>query len=164
MKLYIKQKVFSWKDKFTVKDENGNDKYFVEGEIFTLGKKLHIYDVTGNEVAFIHQKVLSFLPRFFVDVNGAEVAEIIKEFTFFKPKYRIGGLNWEINGSFLAHDYEITKHNSPIVTINKAWISWGDSYELDIRDNNDEIMALSVVLAIDCVTAQDDAAATVFNG
>ena len=41
MKLYIKQKVFSWGDKFTVKDVNGEDRYFVEGEIFSWGKKLH---------------------------------------------------------------------------------------------------------------------------
>lgn len=32
MKLYIKQKVFSLTSKFTVKDEAGNDRYFVEGE------------------------------------------------------------------------------------------------------------------------------------
>ena len=41
MKLYIKQKVFSWGDKFTVKDEFGNDKYIVEGEIFTWGVVLN---------------------------------------------------------------------------------------------------------------------------
>jgi len=28
MKLYIKQKVFTWGDKFTVKDINGNDRYY----------------------------------------------------------------------------------------------------------------------------------------
>lgn len=39
MKLYIKQKVFSIGAKFSVKDEAGNDKYFVEGEILTLGRK-----------------------------------------------------------------------------------------------------------------------------
>lgn len=38
MKLYIKEKVFTWGDKFTVKDEFGKDKYIVEGEILTLGK------------------------------------------------------------------------------------------------------------------------------
>ena len=43
MKLYIKEKVFSWGDKFTVKDASGRDKYVVEGEVFTWGKKLHIY-------------------------------------------------------------------------------------------------------------------------
>ena len=49
MKLYIKQKVFSITDKFTVKDETEQDKYFVEGEFFTLGKKLHIKDMNGTE-------------------------------------------------------------------------------------------------------------------
>ena len=44
-KLYIKEHVFTLGDKFTVKDEYGNDKYFVEVEIFTLGKKLHIYEL-----------------------------------------------------------------------------------------------------------------------
>ena len=38
MKLYIKQKVFSWGDKFTVKDEAGRDRYYVEGEVFTFGR------------------------------------------------------------------------------------------------------------------------------
>ena len=38
-KLYIKEKIFTLADTFTVKDEYGNDKYFVESEIFTLGKK-----------------------------------------------------------------------------------------------------------------------------
>lgn len=35
MKLYIKQKVFSWSDLFTVKDSYGADRYYVEGELFS---------------------------------------------------------------------------------------------------------------------------------
>lgn len=151
MKLYIKQKVFSWKDKFYVKDEQGNDRYYIEGELFSLGKKLHIYDMNNNELAFIHQKVLSFLPRFFVFVGGTQTAEIVKEFTFFRNKYRIDGLGWEVDGDFMDHDYEITHGGRPIVTINKEWFTWGDSYVLDIADNVDPVNALSVVLAIDCV-------------
>ena len=38
MSLYLKQRVFSWGDKFSVYDENGAVKYTVEGEIFTFGK------------------------------------------------------------------------------------------------------------------------------
>ena len=151
MKLYIKQKVFSWKDTFYVKDEQGNDRYYVEGELFSLGKKLHIYDMNSNEIAFIHQKVLSFLPRFFVFIGGIQVAEIVKEFTFFRNKYRIEGLGWEVDGDFMDHDYEITHMGRPIVSISKEWFTWGDSYMLDIADGTDPISALSVVLAIDCV-------------
>jgi hypothetical protein len=31
-------------------------------------------------------------------------------------------------------------------------MTWGDSYELDILNPEDEIVALAVVLTIDCVT------------
>ena len=152
MKLYIKQKVFSWKDKFTVKNEYGEDKYTVEGEIFSLGKKLHVCDMQGREVAFIQQKVMSFLPRYFVYVGNDQVAEIVKKFSFFKPKYDVIGLNWEVTGNFMAHDYEVTQNGSPVVEIHKEWMTWGDSYELNIAPSADEIVALATVLAIDCAT------------
>ena len=158
MKLYIKEKVFSWGDKFTVKDEFGNDKYVVEGEVLTWGKKLHVYDMAGREVALIKQEIWSFLPQYYVFCGGEQVAQIKKEFTFLFPKYTIDGLEWEIDGSFLAHEYEITRSGRRIVTISKEWMTWGDSYELDILDPRDEIVALAVVLTIDCVTESQSSA------
>ena len=151
MKLYIKQKVFSIGAKFSVKDENGNDKYFVEGEILTRGRKLHIYDTYYNEVAFVRQKLLTFMPKFTVEVGGEEVAEIVKQLTLFKPKYYVDGLGWDVDGDLFSHDYVINSGNEEIVSIKKAWMSWGDTYELDISDDTDEITALAVVLAIDTV-------------
>ncbi len=151
MKLYMKQKVFSWTDKFAVKGENGEDKYFVEGEFFSWGKKLHVYDAVGREVAFIKQEVFSFMPRFYVFINGIQVAEIVKEFTFFLPKYRITNLGWTIDGKFWEHDFSITQNGQPIVQIYKEWLTWGDSYVLDIANPSDSELALAVVLAIDCV-------------
>ena len=163
MRLYIKEKVFSWGDKFTVKDASGADKYIVEGEVFSWGKKLHVYDMMGREVAFIKQEVWSWMPTYYVFCNGLQVAEIKKEFTFFFPKYSIEGLGWEIDGRFMAHDYEITKAGCTIVTISKEWMTWGDSYELDITDPADELVALAVVLTIDCVMEAQAAAASSAN-
>ena len=151
MKLYIKEKVFSWSDRFTVKDEQGRDKYYVEGELFTLGKKLHLNNVHGEEVAFIQQKLWTWMPRFTVSVRGREIAEIRKEFTLFIQRYVIDGLGWEVEGSVWDHEYEIRKNGRRIVTISKEWFTWGDSYCLDIADPADEILALAVVLTIDCV-------------
>ena len=159
MKLYMKQKVFSWKDRFTIKEETGADRYFIEGEFFAIGKKLHVFDMNHNEVAFVQQKVLTFLPRFFVYRNGQQVAEIVKRFTFFRPRYEIAGLGWEVNGSFWEHDYTITKNGREIVSIHKVWMSWGDSYELNIVNGEDEVLTLAVVLAIDAVMDDNSAAA-----
>ena len=163
MKLYIKEKVFSWGEKFTVKDELGNDKYIVEGEVFTWGEKLHVYDTAGNEVAFIKQEVLSFLPRYYVFCGGEQVAEIKKEFSFFLPRYSVEGLGWEIEGRFMVHEYEITQNGRSIVSISKEWMTWGDSYELDITNAADEIVALAVVLTIDCVTESNSGAGVTFS-
>lgn len=156
MDLYIKQRVFSWGDKFTVKDVHGQDRYFVEGEIFSWGKKLHIYDMAHREVAFIKQEVWSWMPKYLVFCGGRQIAEIKKEFTFFIPKYSIEGLNWEIEGDFFAHEYTITKAGKAIVTISKAWMTWGDSYQLCIADPANEILALAVVLTIDCVLSSQN--------
>ena len=151
MKLYIKQKVFSFGDKFSVLDEHGNEKYFVLGEVFTFGNKLHVYDQQGHEVVFIKQELLTWLPRYHVFVGGRDVAQICQEFSFFTPKYRVDGLGWDVTGHFLEHDYEITQNGRPVVTIEKEWMTWGDSYALNIADLADELYALAVAITIDCV-------------
>ena len=157
MKLYIKQKVFSWADRFCVRDETGADRYYVEGEIFTWGKKLHVYDMQDREVVFIQQKVFSFRPSYYIHVDGVQAAEIVKRFTFMRPIYYVEGPNWEVEGRFLYHEYEITKGGASLATIHKEWMAWGDSYEIDIADTEDERLALAVVLAIDCAIDSDEA-------
>ena len=151
MKLYIKQKVFSWGDKFTVKDAYGTDRYIVEGEVFSFGKKLHVYDTHHVERAYIKQELLTWMPRYSVYTNGTQVAQVKREFTFFRPQYTIEGPGWKVDGDFFAHDYQITHAGRVIATICKEWMTWGDSYELDISDGVNEITALAVVLAIDAV-------------
>ena len=160
--LYMRQKVFSWKDNFTVRGEDGSDCYRVEGEFLSWGKKLHVYDMTDNEVAFIRQKVMSWRPRFYVFVNGIQVAEVVREFAL-RPRYTIHGLGWEVRGDFWEHDYEILSQGRSVVRVHKAWMTWGDSYQIDILDNRDEINALAVTLAIDAVIAQEAAATNSAN-
>ena len=45
----------------------------------------------------------------------------------------------------------IRKNGRTIVRITKEWFTWGDSYVLDILDPADELVALAVVLTVDCV-------------
>ena len=99
----------------------------------------------------IKQELLSFMPRFSVFCGDCCVGQIRKKFTFFFPQYVVEGLDWEIEGSFMAHDYFINRMGKRIASIQKRWMTWGDNYEIDIANPADEIVALAVVLAIDCV-------------
>ncbi|MDR1794179.1 MAG: LURP-one-related family protein [Erysipelotrichaceae bacterium] len=155
MKLYMKQKVFSWRDKFSIFDEQGAERWAAKGEILTIGRKLHIYDLLGNEAAFIHQKVLTFLPRYFIDIKD-KTYTMVKELTLLKPRFRIEGTNWKASGDFLAHEYRIDDDVECIMSISKRWISFGDSYELNIEKDQNELLALCVALTIDCMNADAD--------
>ena len=118
MKLYFKQRVFSFKQRTDIFDEFGNVIFVAEGEIFSLGRRMHIYDMNRCQ------------------------------------NYRVEGLGWHIDGDIFAHDYRITCGGKYIASIHKHWMTWGDSFEIDIAYEQDTVMALGVIIAIDCVIDQ----------
>jgi uncharacterized protein YxjI len=157
----MKQKVFSWRDKFSIFDESGAERYYAEGEIFSWGRKLHLCDTSGRECAYIKQKLLTFLQRYIIEMGGDSFT-VVKEFTFFKPSFHVEGTNWRLDGDFFEHEYAITDGGEVIMRLSKHWFTWGDSYELDIPDSRNEVLALAVALTIDCMRAdaQQSAAAS----
>ncbi|MFC7687781.1 LURP-one-related/scramblase family protein [Ureibacillus sp. GCM10028918] len=156
--LYIKQKVFSLSGKFTVKDQQENDVYYVEGSFMQIPKTFSIMNTTRDEVALITKKVFSFLPIFFVEVNGKEAITIKKEFSFFKPRYTIDAAGIEVQGNWWDMDFQILQHGEIVGTVSKKWFTWGDSYEVQILDDAMEAVIIALVVAIDCVKADQAAA------
>jgi uncharacterized protein YxjI len=154
MKLYIKQKLFSFKDRFNIKDENEVDVLQVEGKIFSFGKQLSIQTMSLEQVAYVKQKVLNFLPTFELTVND-EVHVLKKQFTFFKPAYALPSLNIRVEGDFLAHQYSILRDELVIANISKAFFSFADSYEVDILEDKDMNIVISIVIAIDAVLSME---------
>lgn len=159
-RLYIKQRVFSLSGKFTVKDEEGKDVYFIEGSFLQIPKTFSIMDSARAEVALITKKVFSFLPKFFVEVNGREVLTIKKEFTFFKSRYSIEAAGIEINGNVWDMNFQVRQHGEVIGTVSKEWFTWGDSYKVLVMDEKLEAILVAIVVAIDCAKADQAAAAS----
>ena len=110
-------------------------------------------DLLENIIRVLEATALVFYKK----INGEEIAEVVREFTFFRPKYRIDGLGWRVEGDVFDHDYWLTDANGDIITtVRKAWFTWGDTYEIDIADSVDPVIALSVVLIIDAVLANQN--------
>ena len=61
-KLYMKQKVFSWNEKFAVKNEMDEDVYFIEGSLFKVPKTFTINDRNQTEIAqVINVKIIMYI-------------------------------------------------------------------------------------------------------
>jgi len=158
--LYIKQKVFSLSGKFTVKDQQEKDVYFVEGSFMQIPKTFSIMNTARDEVALITKKVFSFLPTFFVEVNGREVLTIKKEFSFFKPRYTIDASGIEVQGNWWEMDFDLLQNGEVVGRVSKEWFTWGDSYQVQVLDEAMETIVIALVVAIDCVKADQAAAAS----
>ena len=106
MKLLFKQKMFSWLDSYDIYNEQGEVVFTVKGQL-DWGHCLKIYDSSGQYAGMVREKVLTFLPRFDLYTGEDFMGSVQKEFTFFRPKYNIDFMGWQIEGNAMEWNYEI---------------------------------------------------------
>ena len=149
MKLLFKQRMFSWFDSYDVYNEDGDVLYTVRGDI-AWGHLLRIYDGRGVEIGVVKERVLSWLPRFEMYLDGRYVGSIRKEFTFFRPRFLIDCNGWQVEGDWFEWDYHILDdRGQSIAYVNKQLFNWTDTYVIDVRNPNHATCILMLVLAID---------------
>lgn len=151
MKYIIKEKIFSFSNKFKIKSTDGIGRYEVVGKFFSMGDKLRIYDNHGREVSYIEQKLLKFLPEYNIYQDNDKVATIKKELTVIRPKFNIKSKygNFSIDGDIMHHDFTIQKNRKPVAWISKKWISLSDTYTVEIVDDINHAFILSIVIVLD---------------
>lgn len=155
MQLTLKQKFFSLKEHFFITDETGQEQYEVIGALLSLGHRLTIQDMEGSQVGQVRQKLLSLTAKYFLQMGDQEEVELKRHVTLFKDHYTLSlpQGNWEIRGDFINHEYSMTQGERTVASVTRKLFSWGDTYLLDIPDPKDAMLALGVMLAIDCVLA-----------
>jgi len=161
MQYMMKQKLLSWGDDFYIKDKDGNDIYFVDGKAFTIGDQLSFQDLAGNELAFIKQRVLSWGKTYEIFRDGNVVATVRKEpLAFFKHRFtvEVPGIddNFDAEGNLTDHEYQITRGDNVVASVSKQWFAWADTYGIDIRSSEDQVLLLAVAVVIDEACHPDD--------
>lgn len=64
-----------------------------------------------------------------------------------------------MNGNWWDMNFEVYQDRTRIGSVRQKWFSWGDSYEIEVLDEAMEIILVAIVVAIDCVKADERAAA-----
>ena len=160
MRYVMKQKLFAWGDDFTIRNEAGQDIYFVDGKAFSFGDQLSFRDMQGNEVAFIKQKLFNFAKTYEIH-RGGQIAAVVKRqlFTLIHHRFTVdvpGPDDLEAKGSFTDHEYTFTRGSRTVATVSKRWFSWTDTYGVDVADGEDDILILASSVVIDMACHPDD--------
>jgi uncharacterized protein YxjI len=160
MRYMMKQKLFSWGDDFTIRNEAGEDVFFVDGKAFSFGDKLSFQDMQKNELAFIRQKLLAWGPTYEITRDGALAAVVKKHlFTLFRCKFTVdvpGPDDLEAEGSFLDMEYTFTRSGQSVAEVSKRWFSFTDTYGVDIQEGEDDVLILASTVVIDMACHGDN--------
>ncbi|OAA31514.1 hypothetical protein AT15_05425 [Kosmotoga arenicorallina S304] len=150
MRFQIREKVFSIGDKFTIKDQFGEDRYFVRGKVFSLGNKLYLEDMQGNELIYIEQKLLRLLPEYILYKNNKPIAKVKRKISFLRPKFEIEGElgNFAISGNYMAHEFSILREGTTMAKVSKKWFAFSDIYGLEVYydELTEFLIALTIVI------------------
>lgn len=166
MKYYIKQKVFSLRDKFAIKDYSQNDVFQVQGKFMSISNKLELLNMDGSQVLNSKKQLFRFLPLYNVYSNHDEHLATIKKKFSFKPKFEVtvGNEEYEVEGSIFAHSFFIKHNDREVASISKKVFSFGDSYEIDITEETQKELFLFIVIIIDQVIHEGQKNKIHFNG
>ena len=160
MRFVLKHKLLSFGDDFYVRDESGNNVYFVDGKAFSFGDQLSFQDLEGNELAYIKQRVFSWGKTYEITRGGELVAVVKKElFAFFHHRFTVdvpGPDDLEAEGNFTDHEYVFQRAGRVVATVSKRWFALGDTYGIEIADGEDPVLILACAVVVDQACHPDD--------
>jgi uncharacterized protein YxjI len=160
MRYLLKQKLFSFGDDFTIKDDAGNAVFQVDGRAFTLlREKLAFEDLQGKELAFIRERLIALTPSYEILRDGQCVAVVKKDFiNLFRCGFTVdvpGPDDLEAQGSLLDHEYTFTRGSRTVATVSKRWFSFTDTYGVEVEAGEDPVLILASTVIIDMICHAD---------
>jgi uncharacterized protein YxjI len=159
MRYLMKQKLLSWGDDFRIRNDAGEEVFFVDGRAFSLGDKLSFQDMAGRELACIRQRLLSWGPSYEISREG-KLAAVVKKhlFTLFRCRFTVdvpGPDDLEAQGSFMDMEYAFERGGRTAATVSKRWFSFADTYGVDVAEGEDDVLILASAVVIDLVCHGD---------
>ena len=157
MKYIIKNKIFSLGAASTVKDEAGNDLFFVKGTFFSFTRKKIIQDLQGKDLFIVRNKFLFFLlPKIFICTPDNQPIMMLKKrdaFSFrasfdLEPMNGYQG-NFRIDGDFIARNYDIYESGQAVAHVRKNFNLIKDSFWLETERADLAPLLIAFVIGVD---------------
>lgn len=144
-------------ERFAIKDQMGNVDYHVEGTFMNFPKTFTVYDAGGRTVSTITKAMLSFLPRFEVEMATGQRFTLRKKLTAFRDRYEFDNLPLVVEGNIWDVNFTLKSPAGQVVaTINKEIFRLTSTYQLVIYEEDFADLVVSLAVAIDYVESLEN--------
>ena len=155
MKLFIKNKLFSFGGGSFVTNEAGENVYRIKGKIFSPTRKKIVKDMQGETLYKVRNKWFNFFfnKAYIYDAEGEKIAKLTND--------GITGLKLVDNpdditiSRGLKLKREIYKNGECVGYVTRNITFVRDSFTLEINDNEDIAFFVALVIAIDNIKDKD---------
>lgn len=159
MRFAMKQKMLAFGDDYIVKNDEGDDVYYIDGKVFTIRDSLDIQDMEGNVVATIRKRLLALRRTYDIEASGRVITVYKHMLTFFRCAYTVdvpGPDDLQAQGSFLEYEYTFTNAaGDQVAEVSKRWLTIRDTYTIDVADGVDPVMIIASAVVIDQCCHED---------
>ena len=145
--LLLDPKILSWGDTYYIYDELGNIEYRVLGVIFSISHMEILFEKKiGREKGMIKRKFFRLFKTYEIQIGRKPQGTVKKRYFFLRPRYILDFRGWSIEGDIDRFNYSIYDDSRCVASIADNPSKQG--YILDIKDEQDEVPAIMVVIAM----------------
>lgn len=148
---YIRQDLLSSNSRTIIKNQKGEPIYLMVGRWGMRGDVLSLYQMNGDIVASIKQANFAFKlgSRFDLYHEFEKVGTLQRILSFNRDFYYVHRLGWVVTGDIANQQYAIYYLNRRIMTMEKATLTTGDFYSLEIPDEEDAPLCICIAAVLD---------------
>lgn len=150
MKVIIKNKFFSLGGSSSVKNEKGEDVFFVKGRVLSPTHMKWVCNTEKQKLFKVRNKWFNFFhEKAYVYEGKTKIAKVKHPF-FSGKKFIVQGYKDEIliDGNFFGPLSTITRNGKVVGTINREFAIVNDTFALEAEEDDMPLM-ISLVIAID---------------
>ena len=153
----LREDLISIGDDFWIENENGQRVFRVDGKVLRISKTYAFLDMAGNTLCRIKERLLTIKDTMEIeDAEGQEMAVIRKALISpLRDRWNVkvrNGPDLDVQGNILDHEYTISQGRQRIAEVSKKWFRLTDTYGVEIADNQNDILILATVVAMDAMT------------
>jgi len=144
------EKLVSIGDDFWIQNDQGQRVYKVDGKALRVRDTLVFRNAHGDEVCKIQKRLGRIRDTMEVEGPHGDRLAMVKKamITPLRDRFVVNvadGPDLEVQGNILSHEYRI----ADVATVSKKWFRVRDSYGVEIRPGENDLLVLAATVCID---------------
>jgi uncharacterized protein YxjI len=157
----IRQKLFSIGDDFWIENQDGQKVFKVDEKVLRLRDTLVFEDREGNKLCQIQERWLPIKETMEIeDSKGKQMAVVKKKLIApLRDKWDVkvkNGPGLDVVGNIFDLEYKIKQGRKTVAEISKKWFRLTDTYGVEIKEGQNDILILAIAVAIDMMAHDED--------